>query len=139
MKQQYLQNDLKKNVPPLASVLEPDEFIEYCYWGRFGYFAVTEKRLLVYTKKGMFSDRVLEEYEWGEVAAVGDVVFDRAIKIYLMEVQTLKGNRRLGFNLDGQAAHRFRREIGAAVTRHNTRQREIRALIWSLDLNGNGP
>ena len=133
-KQRYLQDETRKNVPHLATVLEPDEYVEFCYWGRFGYFAVTEKRLLTYKKEGMFRDRVFAEYKWSEVAAVGDVVFNSLGKFYLLEVQTLKGNCRLGFDT-GQVARRFQREIATVLNRHNLGQRDIRALIWSMNLN----
>ena len=137
MKQQYLQNDARRRAPHLGTLLEPDEYIAFLFVDRrLSYYAVTDKRLLTYTKPGTFSERVSRQYKWSEVAAVGDVVFfnNGFVHFHKLEVQTLNGPCVLSFD-DGQSAHRFRREIADALKRHNKGQRDIRALIWSLNTN----
>lgn len=137
-KQQYLQDDVKKESPHIVTVLEPGEYVEFIYRGGFGYFAVTEKRLLTYAKKGLFGDKIFNQYDWSEVAAVGNVTYNRDVRIYQLEVQTLDGPRYLRFGADGQVAYRFQREIASALNRHNTGQRDVRALIWVLNMDSVG-
>jgi predicted RNA-binding Zn-ribbon protein involved in translation (DUF1610 family) len=136
LKQRYTQDDTRRKVPQLASVLARNEYVAYCFYGRFGYFAVTEKRLLTYTKDSIFGDRKLEQYDWSEVVSPGDVRFFGQLGIYKLEVQTLKGSFNLRFPREnGQDAQRLRCEVADALNRHSTGQRDIRALIWSINPN----
>jgi len=134
-----MQDDVRKKFPKLSDVLVPDEYIEYCFKGGrlppWGYFAVTEKRLLLRHKPRLFGAVVLEEHDWSEVVAIGDIRSD-SLGVRLL-VQTLKGDVNLHFMQDEIGdAHRVQSEIAAALNRHNAGQRDIHALIWSLDLSG---
>ena len=136
IKQRFIQDDTKRKVPQLGGVLAPDEYVQFCFYARGFYFAVTERRLLVYSKDSIFGAAKLSAYGWSEVVSSGNVRYDSTRRLYLLEVQTLKGSFSLRFPQgNGQDAHRFQREIAGALSQHNTGQRDIRALIWSLNPN----
>jgi len=156
-KEQYLQNDIRMKRQALSSLLEPSEYVEFCFWlGSRSYYAVTEKRLLICSESGLFpgemtvkrsrlgiykpefansSGEIQSKYDWKEVVAVGSAEYrnNYASPRFQVEVQTLRGSFFLNFNdSDTLGASRIQQEILAALNRHASGQRDIRALIWSL-------
>jgi hypothetical protein len=137
-KQKFLQDDLKTKVPGLANILSADEYVYYCHYDLTYFQAVTENRFLINAResKGLrMGDWVLQEAPWSEVAAVGDlqnrqnIMGDRWAEF---EVQTFKGP--IVCKNDWRAAARLRQEAKHALGLHNAGARDIRAVIFSLNL-----
>jgi hypothetical protein len=138
-KQRFLQDDIRKKSPELASAVADGEFVQYCYHGKGFCYAVTDTRLFAFVSIKRSPRYGLREAHWTRVAAIGDI--ERKSPGWSgefgaeFEVQTLDGPLTFYFG-SGQPewlqAMRFHREVGRALSLHNMGQKDIRSMILSL-------
>ncbi len=141
-KQRFLQDDIKKKSPELASKVATDEFVQYCYYGKGFCYAITERRLFAFVATKRSPRYGLREAPWTRVAGIGDVVRKSSglsgEPWVEFEVQTLDGPITFYFG-NGQPewlqAMRFHREVGRALSLHNMGQKDIRSMILSLRID----
>lgn len=133
-KQRFLQQDVRRADPNLAKALEPGEFLYFTTGSKGMFYAATENRLLIQSKK-----KPLQQYPWSEVVAVGEVLprysWGTAIG-YQFEVQTFRGPEIFQFpELALSEAFRFHSEVVVALALHNSGEKDVRQVIISLNVD----
>lgn len=136
-KQAFLKDDVKRNPPEvgkiLGPILEPGEFLYYAVTiSKKSHYVVTEKRILLTTKKG------LVQIPLGEVVAIGDVepwsTWGNLIG-YQFDIQTFKERLTVQFPEGAMnLLFRLQSEVQAALVLHNSGERDVRAVILTLNV-----